>query len=45
MIMIPDKASLRQYFIGIDVAKAHLDIATMPGTSGLVTVLCRSLER
>lgn len=33
MTMIPDKNSLPQYFIGIDVAKAHLDIATMPGTS------------
>ena len=33
MTMIPDKNSLPQYFIGIDVAKGHLDIATMPGTS------------
>ncbi len=33
MTMIPDKNSLPQYFIGIDVAKAHLDIATVPSTS------------
>ncbi len=33
MTMIPDLNTLPQHFVGIDVAKAHLDVATLPATS------------
>lgn len=33
MTVIPDQNTLPQHFVGIDVAKAHLDVATLPGTT------------
>jgi transposase len=33
MTMIADQVALPQYYVGIDVAKAHLDIATLPHTA------------
>jgi transposase len=33
MTMITDQIALPQYFVGIDVAKAHLDVATLPATT------------
>ncbi len=33
MTTLPDQTTLPQYFVGIDVAKAHLDVATLPNAS------------